>query len=176
MFQNFKNPLCIDLVLTNKQEGFLKAKSVSNGISDFHKVVVFAFKTSFKRKSQRWWRSFDNEIFREGLITYFSTGKNISYDAFEILVLQTLNKMLPIKQKHIRSNQSPSMNKDIHKAIMARTTLRNRFLKEPTPINRLAYKKQRNYCVSALILAVLELKKWWITMCSLFKISLRKNL
>ena len=55
--------------------------------------------------------------------------------------------MAPIKQKHIRGNQSPFMNKDIHKAIMTRTRLRNRFLKEPTEMNRLAYKKQRNYCV-----------------------------
>ena len=42
------------------------------------------------------------------------------------------------------------MNKDIHKAKMTRTRLRNRFLKEPTQINRLAYKKQRNYCVSLM--------------------------
>ena len=45
----------------------------------------------------------------------------------------TLDKMAPIKQKHIRDNQSPFMNKYIHKDIMTRTRLRNRFLKEPTP-------------------------------------------
>ena len=56
--------------------------------------------------------------------------------------------MVPIKQKHIRGNKSPFMNKDIHKAKMTRTRLRNRFLKEPTLMKRLAYKKQRNYCVS----------------------------
>ena len=33
---------------------------------------------------------------------------------------------------------------------MTRTRLRNRFLKEPTEMNRLAYKKQRNYCVSLM--------------------------
>ena len=58
--------------------------------------------------------------------------------------------MAPIKQKHIRGNQSPFMNKDIHKAIMTRTRLRNRFLKEPTQMNRLARKKQRNYYVSLM--------------------------
>ena len=42
------------------------------------------------------------------------------------------------------------MNKDIHKAIMARGRLRNRFLKESTQMNRLAYKKDRNYCVSLI--------------------------
>ena len=77
-------------------------------------------------------------------------GKNISYNAFENLVLQTLGKMAPTKQKHIRGNQSPFMNKDIHKAVMTRIRLRNKFLKEPTQMNRLAYKKQRNYCVSLM--------------------------
>ena len=39
------------------------------------------------------------------------------------------------------------MNKDIRKAIMTRTRLRNRFRKEATPMNRQTYKKQRNNCV-----------------------------
>ena len=64
--------------------------------------------------------------------------------------MHTLDKMAPLKQKHIRDNQSPFMNKDLHKAIMTRTRLRNRFLKEPNPMNRLAYKKQMNYCVSLM--------------------------
>ena len=150
-----KNPSCIDLMLTNKQERFLKAETTETGLSDFHKMVVSVFKTSFKNQkpkivTHRDYKRFDNEKFRESLVTYLSTGKNISYDAFENLVLQTLDKMAPIKQKHIRGNQSPGMNKDIHKAIMTRTRLRDRFLKEPTQMNRLAYKKQRNHCVSLM--------------------------
>ena len=62
-------------------------------------------------------------------ITYFSTGKNVSYNTFENLVLHNLNKMASIKQKDIRNYQSPLMNKDIQKAIMTRTRLRNKFLK-----------------------------------------------
>ena len=42
------------------------------------------------------------------------------------------------------------MNKDIHKAIMTGTRLRNRFLKDTSPMNRLAYKNHRNYCVSLI--------------------------
>ena len=69
------------------------------------------------------------------------------HDTFENLVLHNLGRMAAIKQKQIRSNQSPVMNKDIHNAIMTRMRLRNRFLKEPTPMNTLGYKKQKNYCV-----------------------------
>ena len=156
LLQNQKvNPSCIDLMLTNKQERLLKAKTIETGLSDFHKMVVSIFKTSLKNQkpkivTYRDYKRFDNEKFRESLITYLSTSKNISYDAFENLVLQTLDKMAPIKQKHITGNQSPFMNKDIHKAIMSRTRLRNRFLKAPTQMNRLAYKKRRNCCVSLM--------------------------
>ena len=69
-FKNPKNPSCIDLILTNKQERFLKAKTVETRLSDFHKMVVSAFKTSFKKQKQkivtyRHYERFDNEKFRE---------------------------------------------------------------------------------------------------------------
>ena len=62
-------------------------------------------KDSQKCQHYRDYKRFDNENFRKSLITCFSTGKNISCDAFENLVLQTLDKMAPIKQKHVRDNQ-----------------------------------------------------------------------
>ena len=58
--------------------------------------------------------------------------------------------MAPINKRHIRRNQSSFTNKDSHKAIMTKARLGNRFLKEPTPMNSLAYKKQRNYFVSLM--------------------------
>ena len=69
-FKNPKNPSCIDLILTNKQERFLKAKTVETRLSDFHKIVVSAFKTSFKKQKPkivtcRHYKRFDNEKFRE---------------------------------------------------------------------------------------------------------------
>ena len=108
-FKNPKNPSCIDLMLNNKQERFLKAKTLETGLSDFHKMIDSVFKTSFKKQkpkivTHRDYKYFDNEKFRESLITCFGTGKNISYDTFENLILQTLGKMAPKKQKHIRRN------------------------------------------------------------------------
>ena len=59
-----------------------------------------------KNRNYRDYKRFDNKKFEESLITCFITGKNISYDAFENLVLKTLDKMAPIKQKHNRGKQS----------------------------------------------------------------------
>ena len=52
-------------MLTNKQERFLKAKTVETGLSDFHKIVVSVFKTSFKKQkpkivTNRDYKRFDN--------------------------------------------------------------------------------------------------------------------
>ena len=99
-------------MLTNKQEMFLKAKTVKTGLSDFHKMMVSVFTTSFKRQklkivTYRDYKHIDNRKLRESLITYLSMNKNTSYDVFENLVLHTLDKMAPIKQKHIRGNLSP---------------------------------------------------------------------
>ena len=80
----------------------------------------------------------------------FQCGKKYIIRCIENLVLQSLGKMAPIKQKHIRGNQSSFTNKDIHRAILARARLRNRFLKETTQMNRLTYNKQGNYCVSLM--------------------------
>ena len=63
-------------------------------------------------------------------------------DAFDIRV--------PIKHKYFRSNQSPFMNKNISKAKMNRTRLRNRFLRTRCNEDKEIYNKQRNYCVSLI--------------------------
>ena len=46
----------------------------------------------------------------------------------------------------VRANQRVFLNKEIHQAIMLRSRLRNKFLKEKTAFSRKAYNKQRNYC------------------------------
>ena len=83
--------------------------------------MVSVFKTSNKKQNPkivtyRDYKCFDGKKFREILITYityFSTDKNISYDLSENLVLETLDKMASIRQKDIKGNQSPFMNKAI---------------------------------------------------------------
>ena len=42
------------------------------------------------------------------------------------------------------------MDKELNEAIMIRSKLRNKLLKLKTEENRLAYAKQRNYCVKLL--------------------------
>ena len=64
--------------------------------------------------------------------------------------MHILDKYAPLKFKYIRANNSPFMTKDLRKAIMLRTKLRNKFNKERTASSSLNYKRQRNVCSSLL--------------------------
>ena len=55
-----------------------------------------------------------------------------------------------MKYKYIRGNHQPFMNKELSKAIMNRSRLRNAFLKNKTESSRNYYVKQRNYCTNIL--------------------------
>ena len=64
--------------------------------------------------------------------------------------LDALNIHAPRKKKHAQGNQMPFFNKELSKAIMTRTKLRNIFLQNRSKENRICHTKQRNFCVSLL--------------------------
>ena len=55
--------------------------------------------------------------------------ENTSYEKFESIFMEQLNKYAPMKQKYVNANNAPFMNKALCKA---------------------NYKKQRNYCLNLL--------------------------
>ena len=61
-----------------------------------------------------------------------------------------LNRHAPVKQKYVRANDNPFMTKDLRKEHMLRSRLRNKYYREKTAASALAYKKQRNKCISLL--------------------------
>ena len=60
------------------------------------------------------------------------------------------NKHAPIKSKILRANDNPFMTKELRKAIMVRSRLRNELNKKKTLLCKLAYNKQRNFCTGLL--------------------------
>ena len=64
--------------------------------------------------------------------------------------MKLLNKHVPIKFRYIMANYNPSMTKELRKAIMLRSKLRNRLNKYKTLEANQAYKWQRNLCTSLL--------------------------
>ena len=141
--------------MTNRSQCFQGSYLIETGISDFHKMTLTVMRTYFKKQetkiiSYRDYKNFSNNDFRYDLINELSKN-NIEIsklDGFVDTFLNILNKKAPVKKRHIRANQAPFMNKNLQKAFMTRSRLRNNFLKHKTMENKEAYNRQRNYCVN----------------------------
>ena len=63
---------------------------------------------------------------------------------------EVLNQRALRKKKYVRGYNKRFMNKELPKAIMLRAKLRNKFLKDPSAVNKCSYNKQRNWCILLL--------------------------
>ena len=156
-FKNVDNPSCVDLILTNKSSHFQHSISIESGLSDFHKLTITMMKAGFQKLQPkilkyRNFKCFDGERFRYDLLNeILRLGyRNITCDQFEKLFLIILDYHALLKTRLVGANNSPFMMKEIYKAIMVRSRLRNKFLKLKTDESRKDYKAQRNYCVPLL--------------------------
>ena len=122
-------------------------------------MVVTVMKTSYHKIEPKFinyrnYKDFSNDDFRKSIQTQFqeklSQNCDEKFSTFINNCNAVLDKHLPKKKKYVRGNQSPFMNKTLSKAMMLRTKLRNKFLKDRTTKSKIKYVKQRNYCVSLL--------------------------
>merc|ERR1712080_484830 len=119
-----------------------------------HKMTVTVLKIFVKKQAPiciqyRDYKNYDALIFHNELGERLKEvkAKDVCYDRFESIFMEVLNKNAKVKKKYIRSNNAPFMTKRLSKAIMNRSRLKNRFLKNPSKDTEAMYKKQRNYCV-----------------------------
>ena len=137
-------PPCIDLILTNSYRSFQNSCAKEKGLSDFHKTVVKVMKTTYRKLEPRivYYRDFKyfcSNSFKESLQKAISQNIGVGCDKIYKSFGSSCNKVLdnhaPLKRKYVRGNHLPFMNKCLSKAIMARTRLRNIFLKNRSEEN-----------------------------------------
>ena len=80
----------------------------------------------------------------------FSKLQKGDFDKFKFTVNNLLESDTAMKEKYIRHNQAPFMNKSFRKPFMVWIQLLNKFRKENSFINELAYKRQRNFCTTLI--------------------------
>ena len=139
------------IILTNSPRSFQNSSVFETGLSDFHKLNITLLNQYFpklkpKVVNYRDYRNFRNNEFKAELdneMLKHDLG-NMEYQHFLNIFIEILNKHAPMKQKYLRANQVRFMTKDLHKAIVKRSRLRNKFLRDKTDITREEYKKQRN--------------------------------
>ena len=83
-------------------------------------------------------QKFDNSAFKE------------AFDTFQEIIVSLLNVYAPLKKKYLRANHASFVTKELRKAVMQKTGLRNIYLKQCTEATKVAYNQQRNKCVSIL--------------------------
>ena len=77
-----------------------------------------------------------------------SDDPNEKYEHLLRIFRSLIDLHAPLKQKTVRGNDAPFMNRDFRKAIYTRTRLKNKYNKNPTIENETKYKRQRNLCVN----------------------------
>ena len=138
------------------------------------------------------YKGFNETKFRSELtdILYLNIHESRHIEFFKNIFLKALNKHAPIKTKYLRANHSSFVTKELSKAIMLRSKLRNQYLKCKSEEARVRFKIQRNYCVTILRKArcdyyehvelgkVNDSKKSWNTVKPVFgnKLTTRSNI
>ena len=186
-FKNPDNLSWIDLILTNSPRSFQDSCVFETRLSDFQKFTTAVLKQYFPKPKPKIindsdYRNFRNDEFRAELDNQILKHdiNNIEYQHSFNIFIEILNKHAPVKIKHLRANQGMLMTKGLHKAIMKRSRLRNKFLRDRTEMSRKEYKKQRNFCVNLLkkaikdhianvdVNSVLDNRKFWQNIKPLF--------
>ena len=102
----------------------------------------------------RSYKIFSNEVFifdvQKRISQAASENSDFEFDLFKAVLNEAIQKYASIKQRYVRANQAPFINETIDKEIMKRSRLRNKFLKTKSDIDRKAYNKQRDLCVSLI--------------------------
>ena len=158
-FKNPEKPSCIDLIITNRPKCFQHSVTLETGLSDFHKTTLTLMKVFYKKQkpaiiTYRNYKHFSNEMFmadvQNKISQVTSENNDLEFDLFKAALNEVIQRHAPIKQRYVRANQAPFINKTINKEIMKRSRLRNKFLNTKSDIDKKAYKKQRNLCVSLI--------------------------
>ena len=153
----FKNPLnltCVDLIITNRPKSFQESAVIETGLSDFHKMGSTVMKVFYKKQNPkiiqyRKYKDFSNETFMHELVSALVRFSRI-YGTFKSTTNNILQKHTPIKARYVQAHHALFTKSKIDNEVMRRTCLRNKFIDFKTDAHRIAYNKQRNYCVSLI--------------------------
>ena len=141
------NPKCIDLILTNGKGSLKSTTTAETGMSHFHTMILTALNGGFAKRSPRIKICQDYKFYNPDSLFHDIVTKvlprlphKLDYSSFEEPITSILEKYIPIKKKYLRANDGAFMAKELRKAIMHRSKLRNRYNKKQTVDNFNAYK------------------------------------
>ena len=87
------NLTCIDLILTNKKNHFMKSATFETGLCDHHKLITTILrkaisKGNLKKMFYRDYKRFDQKKFENELKLKLNSQTNLSYSTFQAMFLE----------------------------------------------------------------------------------------
>ena len=125
----------LDIMLTNRPRSFYNTSAVTTGLSDCQKLILSCLRAHFKKLPPkkiiyRDYKMFDEAKFLHDLDQEMIKGSFYQHEeAFAVLSLvfrDVVDRHAPLKQKMVRGNNAPFMIKQLNKAIMDRSRIKNR--------------------------------------------------
>ena len=106
-------PTGIDHIITNIPKRFMKLMALETGISDYHKMIMTIFCSTFAKSKPktfyyRCYKKFDLEQFQMELKEKLDEISNNSFDIFLEEFKTCLDKFTPLKEKKSRFNNRSS--------------------------------------------------------------------
>ena len=107
----FKNPTCIDLIITNRPKSFQESQVIETGLSDFHKMSLTVMKVFYNKQKPKIiqyskYKGFSSEAFMHELESALARFSQISFGTFKSTVDNILQKHASIKKRYVRANQA----------------------------------------------------------------------
>ena len=141
------------------------------GLSDFHKLIVTVMKSYSPKRipnivTYKECTNFDKDKFIDE-ISFNLTKHNLeelTFEAFISMFKTVFEKHATVKKKYLTANHSKFLTKELSKAVMLRSKLRKRFLKDITEESRCKYKKQKakkDYYENIEISSLTDSNKFW---------------
>ena len=104
-------------------------------------------KVAPKKITYRYHKTWSLDKFKQELTINMVITHPTEYAQFENIFMKTLEENAPVKTKTVRANHKPHVNKELRKAIMKRTRLKNILNETKKEEDKKKYREQRNLVV-----------------------------
>ncbi|KAK2186232.1 hypothetical protein NP493_209g00006 [Ridgeia piscesae] len=149
--------LILDVILTNRPSLLYNITNSTCGIRDWQNMISCVIKGAAPPPNKRnikcrSYKHFDEKVFSEAVgvipfdVAYVFDDVDDIYWAHEVLLTDVLNDHAPIKEKTVKTKQTPFMNSKLRKAVLKKSMFSNKYKTRRTPANWEAYRMQRNLC------------------------------
>ena len=146
----------LDVFLTNHPRCFQHTSVIETSLSDHHKLIGSFLKSKFRRLPPknihyRDYKNFNEKVFLEELASLnferlFDRESCDKYDCLTSNFCALIDKHAPLKSKKIRGNNKPFVTKELRKAIINRSRLRNKYNTWKSRENYVAYRQAKREC------------------------------